>query len=495
MSGPSTSSRQQVLRTLLPGFVGTELPDWVERMLRDGLGGVCLFGENIVSPEQVRALTDAIRAANPDALIAIDEEGGDVTRLYYDRGAPYPGNAVLGRLDDREATRAVGRAVGAELRAMGVNLDFAPDVDINSDPRNPVIGIRSFGASADLVARHSAAWVDGLQAEGVAASIKHFPGHGDTAQDSHLSLPTVDVSLETLRERELRPFAAAVEAGALTVMTSHILLPQVDPENPATFSARILGGILRGELGFSGVVVSDALDMVGASGEIGIPAAAVRALAAGCDLLCIGTRNTEAQLEHIVVAVAEALGDGSLPVERLADADERLRRLVRVLMETAAAAPTASHAVQHHPSLDASTLASVFRIDPSVDLAGPGWVVVRVDTVANIAVGEVPWGPFAALRARGPELPIVAVTEADWPSLIGDIPEAASVLVVGKDNQRRAEVVRLIDSLRTRHERVVTVDMGWPGDDPSYAQIATFGASALLGEALAQLLEAEGVQA
>ena len=489
-------SRQQILSTLLPGFVGTELPDWVERMLRDGLGGVCLFGENIVSTEQVRTLTDAIRAANPAALIAIDEEGGDVTRLYYDRGAPFPGNAVLGRIDELETTWAVGRAVGAELRAVGVNLDFAPNVDINSDPRNPVIGIRSFGISADLVARHSAAWVEGLQEEGVAASVKHFPGHGDTAQDSHLSLPTVDVSLETLRERELRPFAEAIEAVALTVMTSHILLPQVDAENPATFSARILGDILRGELGFAGVVVSDALDMVGASGEIGIPAAAVRALAAGCDLLCIGTKNTEAQLEEIVATVASALGDGSLPVERLADAHERLRRLVRVLAETASAADAAgTRSRPGDAALEVAAISSTFRREPDVELGGSGWVVVRVDTVANIAVGEVPWGPFAALSAHGPELPVVAVTEEDWPARIGDIPEAASVLVVGKDNQRRAEVVRLVDALRERQARVVTVDMGWPGDDPRYAQIATFGASALLGEALARLLDAEGVRA
>jgi len=495
MSGGQTAVRRQILGTLLPGFVGTELPEWVERMLRDGLGGVCLFGENIVSTEQVRALTGAIRAANPAALIAIDEEGGDVTRLYYDRGAPFPGNAVLGRIDELEATRAVGRAVGAELRAVGVNLDFAPDVDVNSDPRNPVIGIRSFGVSAELVARHGAAWVEGLQDEGVAASIKHFPGHGDTAQDSHLSLPSVDVSLETLRERELHPFAAAIRAGALTVMTSHILLPQVDPVNPATFSPRILGDLLRSELGFAGVVVSDALDMVGASGGIGIPAAAVRALAAGCDLLCIGTKNTEAQLEEIVAAVDTALGDGTLPVERLADADERLRRLVRVLTETAAlAGAVAPTALPEHAALDVSALAATFRIDPTVDLSGHGWVVVRVDTVANIAVGEVPWGPFAAFGVHGPDLPVIAVTEHDWEARIGHIPETASILLIGKDNQRRAEVVRLVDTLRARRVPVVTVDMGWPGDDPRYAQIATFGASALIGAAFAELLDAEGAR-
>ncbi|MDO9395085.1 MAG: glycoside hydrolase family 3 protein, partial [Herbiconiux sp.] len=331
MSGLDASVRRQVLGTLLPGFEGTTLPPWVASLLEEGLGGVCLFGENISSTEHLRALTASILAANPVAAIAIDEEGGDVTRLFYRVGSPYPGNAVLGRLDAPEATRAVGAAVGAALRAVGVNLDFAPDVDINSNPDNPVIGVRSFGVSAALVARHAAEWTTGLQSQGVAASIKHFPGHGDTAQDSHLSLPVVDVSPAELRARELQPFRAAIRAGALTVMTSHILLPQIDPENPATFSPVLLQGILRGELGFDGVIVSDALDMAGASATTGIPRAAVRALAAGCDLLCIGTKNTASQLERIVAEVAAAIGDGSLPPERVADASGRVRRLAAAL--------------------------------------------------------------------------------------------------------------------------------------------------------------------
>src|SRR6201996_3008469 len=292
---------------LLPGFDGFELPDWLEKRLRDGLGGVCLFSMNIESPEQLRALTAAIYAANPLALIAIDEEGGDVTRLHSAEGSPFPGNAILGRIDDVERTRAVATTVGEQLREAGVNLNFAPDVDINSNANNPVIGIRSFGADAALVARHSAAWVEGLQSTGVAASVKHFPGHGDTSTDSHLSLPVVDRSLDELRERELVPFVASVVAGTDTVMTSHILLPQVDPDNPATLSRPILQGLLRDELGFTGVIVSDALDMTGASGKTGIPIAAVRAIDAGVDLLCIGTRNTDEQMDEIEAEIARAL--------------------------------------------------------------------------------------------------------------------------------------------------------------------------------------------
>ncbi|MBF4571345.1 glycoside hydrolase family 3 protein [Herbiconiux sp. VKM Ac-1786] len=486
--------RSSILGTLLPGFEGTTLPEWVERMLGEGLAGVCLFGENIVSPAQLKALTDAIRAANPSALIAIDEEGGDVTRLFYDRGAPYPGNAVLGRLDDLGATRAVGAAVGRALAAAGVNLDFAPDADVNSNPLNPVIGVRSFGADPELAARHAVAWTEGLQAQGVAACLKHFPGHGDTAQDSHLALPTVDAPAEVLRSRELVPFAAAVAAGASgarSVMTSHIVLSQLDPGTPATFSRPILEGILRDELGFDGVIVTDALDMAGASGSIGIPAAAVAALAAGCDLLCIGTKNTGPQLDGIVDAVQAAIDDGSLPSARVEEAAGRNRALAS-WARAASQSPSSSGAAMP----DARAVASTFGWTPEADeaLTGPGWTVVRVDTAANSAIGVVPWGPFSALAGAGVHLLGHEVVEASWRDEIEDIPAEAYVLVIGKDNERRPEVVALIDTLRARHPRVVTVDMGWPGADPRYAGVATYGASALVGEALAGVLAERGVR-
>jgi beta-N-acetylhexosaminidase len=550
-------SRARILGTLLPGFSGTELPGWVERMLGEGLAGVCLFGENVVSLPQLRSLIEAVVAANPHAVIAIDEEGGDVTRLHYDVGSPYPGNAVLGRLDSLDATEAVGQAVGAALRSVGVNLDFAPDVDVNSNSLNPVIGVRSFGAETELVARHGAAWTAGLQSQGVAACLKHFPGHGDTAQDSHLALPTVDVPVSVLRSRELVPFAAAIAAGAETVMTSHIVLPQLDATSPATFSQAVLEGVLRGELGFEGVIVSDALDMVGASGSIGIPAAAVRALVAGCDLLCIGTKNTEAQLEEIVARVEAALAAGELPAARLADAAERVAALAAAYPSSAAGSnrmefspadgsgwsveatgPADSIEVRRTDAAEGrresmefapaggsgwsrdgvgsgdsielrrarvrmSGVPGVAQVAASFGVtaaaaqalaagAGRHWVLVRVETVANIAVGQVPWGPFAALVHEHPGLEVITVTEHEA-GAAGNIPEGECVLVIGKDNERRPWVVDLLERLRRRHDTVVAVDMGWPGSDPRYAGIATYGASALLGDTLVAFLTQNGV--
>jgi beta-N-acetylhexosaminidase len=453
------------LAVLLPGFVGTTLPPWLESRLRDGLAGVCIFGENIESREQLRALTDAIRAANPAALIAIDEEGGDVTRLYYDQGSPYPGNALLGRIDDVGLTRTVARTVGAQLREVGVNLDFAPSVDVNSNPDNPVIGVRSFGADPQLVARHSAAWVAGIESSGVASSAKHFPGHGDTALDSHLSLPVVDESLEVLLGRELPPFIAAIEAGASTIMTSHISLPQLDEQNPATFSREILEHLLRGELGFAGVIVSDALDMVGASGEHGIPEAAVRAIMAGCDLLCIGTKNTDEQLSQIAQALEQAVGEDRLPAERLASAGTRNRTLASRL-----APPSGGR--ESEPAFDLARTAAAFEVTGTVVVARVH-TIVALDTVTNIAVGSAPWGPPAHVRLR----------EGDpLPEVVGQL------VLVGKDNHRHEWVRAVIDAARARAPHTVVIDMGWPAADRNYADVATFGASRHVGEALSAWL-------
>ena len=461
------------LATLLPGFVGTTLPSWLEKLLREGLGGVCIFGENIESREQLSALTQAIRRANPQALIAIDEEGGDVTRLYYDQGSPYPGNALLGRVNDLAYTRSVAESVGFELRSVGINLNFAPDVDINSNPDNPVIGVRSFGSDTSLVAAHSAAWVEGHESTAVAVSAKHFPGHGDTALDSHLALPVIDRSLNELRSRELVPFAASIAAGARSIMTSHILLPQIDPDNPATFSSLILGDILREELGFEGVIVSDALDMKGASGEIGIPAAAARALAAGCDLLCIGTKNTAEQLEAITAAIESAIAHGTLTRERIADAASRNIHLAEELAAQAAGTPVEAHSAEPEFSLDRSV--SAFDVQPAARVSAQR-TLVAIETVANIAIGVAPWGPRVDSR--------VSFGEA-LPSFEGQL------VLVGKNNHRHDWVRALIDDARSRFDGVLVVDMGWPGDSREYADVATFGASRHAGLALEVWLEGE----
>jgi len=474
---------------LMPGFEGTVLPEWLAQRLRDGLGGVCLFSMNITSREQLRELTASILAANPAAIISIDEEGGDVSRLYEAQGSPFPGNAVLGRLADADLTYRVGAQVGWELRDAGVGLALAPDADVNSNPLNPVIGVRSFGTDAAQVATHVAAWTRGLEATGVASCAKHFPGHGDTAADSHHALPVITATAHELRDRELVPFRAAIAAGARTVMTSHIVVEALDPERPATFSRAILNDLLRQELGFDGVIVTDALDMAGASGEIGIPAAAVAAIAAGADLLCIGTRNTDEQIGQIVSAINVALADGTIPSVAVPGAAARVRALgLELRRERDANEAPEGLELGGVAGLTLARVAEAFHVsDTARDLlsrsSGRPLAWIAIETAPNMAVGAAPWGPFA----DGVEPTGTISADSQGPL---SLPEGALAVVVGKDLHRHSFAADAVAALRERGD-VVVVDMGWP--EPSFAgvDIATFGASRLVGAALLEQIGRE----
>jgi beta-N-acetylhexosaminidase len=454
----------------MPSFTGPVLPDEWVGLLREGLGGICLFGSNIGDGSGVPALTAAIHAANPACVVATDEEGGDVTRLHALTGSPVPGAAVLGAAHDTVLTRAVGGLVGIDLAAAGVDLDLGPVADVNSNPDNPVIGTRSFAADPGVAATHVAAWVRGLQEAGVAACVKHFPGHGDTGEDSHLALPVLDVPLEALRRRELLPFAAAVAAGTRAVMTSHIVVPALDPGLPATLSPRVLA-LLRDELDFDGVIVSDALDMAGASAERGIPEAAVLSLAAGADLLCLGPDKPASLVGETQAAIARAVETGRLSLARLEEAAARVAalRTSPVALETAAsdASPDALR--------EAATRALIVEGDLP-DLAGAP--VVSIATEANIAVGDVPWGLGADVVVRPGERAPYA---------------AGPAIVQVRDAHRRPEVGAMLDRLVRAGATPVVIEWGWPGPrHGEFARICTRGYSRPGAEAVTELLRKAG---
>ncbi|ROR80176.1 beta-N-acetylhexosaminidase [Plantibacter flavus] len=325
---------------LWPGFLGRTAPDWLLRELDGGLAGVVYFGQNLSSePSEVAALSAELRDHRPEILIGVDEEGGNVSRLEAQTGSTLPGHAQLGALDDVETTRAVGAALAERLRAAGANVDLGPVADVNTNPANPVIGVRSFGPTADLVSRHVAAMVDGLQAGGVAACVKHYPGHGDTASDSHLDLPRIDLDLAELEAEHLPPFDAAITAGVASVMTAHIVVPAFG-DAPATLNPIPLRRLR--ESGFDGVIISDALDMAAIRSTAGSGPGAVLALEAGVDLLCIGnpsnlgpkqgaTTDEDDYLE-VFEAVCTAVADGELDraiVERAAARVAWLAQTVR----------------------------------------------------------------------------------------------------------------------------------------------------------------------
>ena len=353
---------------LLPSFPGHEAPEWVLRWADRGLGGLTLFSYNVGDHDQLRALA----ASLPGLLLAIDEEGGDVTRLEWEHGSSNPGNLALGIIDDVELTAAVAGRIAADLADCGIGLNFAPIADVNTNPDNPVIGVRSFGSDPELVARHVAAFVRGTQAQGVVACAKHFPGHGDTAVDSHLALPVASGDWEAA----LLPFRAAIEAGVGSIMTAHLVVLALDDE-PATLSRPIITGLLRGELGYDGLVISDALEMRAVADLVGVEEAAVRSIAAGSDALCIGHDLHEEAVERIHRALVDAVADGRLPAERLEEAAARVHR-TRL---TAATVPAPTREV------GAGAAARALHVEGRAQLGCAPFVVELVPP-ANIAAGE-----------------------------------------------------------------------------------------------------------
>ena len=299
---------------LMVGFEGKAVPPRLARWLREGtVCGVVLFSRNVEAPRQVRDLCREIRAAagrgRPAPLVAIDQEGGRVTRLAAAGFTPFPPARCYSLFCCR-ASRvacAVGETMAEELRAVGVDINFAPVLDVDSNPENPVIGDRALSSNPESVAELGIAFFRGTLSRGVLPVGKHFPGHGHTAADSHEELPVVRSSRATLLARDLHPFRRAIRAGIPALMTAHVLFPALDREFPATLSEKILVGLLRKQLRFRGAVVSDALEMKAITGRFGIGAAAVRAVSAGCDIVLVG--RGEKDQEEAAEAIARAWTD------------------------------------------------------------------------------------------------------------------------------------------------------------------------------------------
>ena len=476
--------RRLALRTVLGAFPGPTPPDWALSLVADGLAGYTLFGFNVDTPEGLGSLTAALRTARADVLVAIDEEAGDVTRLAHRTGSPYPGNAALGAADDVALTRTIHAAVGAELSAVGVNLNLAPGVDVNTADENPIIGTRSFGADPLLVARHGAAAVAGLQSAGVAACAKHFPGHGATLADSHLELPTVDCTLDVLRRRDLPPFVAAIEAGTKAIMTAHIRVPALTGAQPATLSAAALTGLLRTELGFGGVIVSDALEMRGASAALGIPGAAVAALNAGTDLLCLGAAVDEPLVEAVAAAIVKAIVDGRLALARVTDAAARIDALARWVSTADRAAPVDAAEASLTVARRAITVDGVLPVSAAL--------VVHVASGHSIAEGLVPWGlsPFLdAIGLDGVESHSLDASTVDVDRLLARAGTRTLVLV-GRHLHRNPAIRALVEALTAAHPTVI-VEMGWPSPwrpAGAVAFVHTYGATRANARAATDLL-------
>ncbi|WP_210585774.1 glycoside hydrolase family 3 protein [Streptomyces sp. GESEQ-35] len=485
-SGTDTLTRD-ALTVLQPGFPGTTAPDWLLRRLGEGLASVGLFGRNIASPEQLAALTAQLRAERDDVLVAIDEEGGDVTRLEVRTGSSFPGNHALGAVDDVSLTQEVAYELGRRLAECGVNLNWAPSADINSNPDNPVIGVRSFGADTDLVARHTAAYVTGLQSAGVAACTKHFPGHGDTAVDSHHAVPRIDADASVLSARELSPFRAAIAAGTRAVMSAHILVPALDPDRPATLSRRVLTDLLRGRLGYDGLIVTDGMEMQAIAATYGIERGSVLAIAAGADAICVGGGLADDEtVRRLRDALITAVRAGELPEERLADAAERVRALAHWTTETSAGAGEARTDVGMTAARRALRVTHTETYAP-LDEAP---YVAAFTPEANIAVGdETPWGVAAELTRLLPGTETSAFTEEDAAHKALAAANGRRIVAVVRDEHRHAWMAGALDTLLRESPDTIVVEMGVPQATPRGAlHIATHGAARVCGRAAAEVI-------
>ena len=340
--------RRQIGRLLIAGFNGPEIPVELRSMAREfGLGGIILFARNIVDPEQVSELCyqGTQLGGEVPAWVSVDQEGGRVARLK----APFtewPPMATLGRSGEPALAERFARALAAELKAVGITLDYAPVLDILTNPRNPVIGDRALAEKAEDTARLGSAIIRGLQTGGVAACGKHFPGHGDTSTDSHFELPLVEHPVERLREVEFTPFRAAIEARVATIMTAHIFMPALDDERPATLSRRVIAGLLREELQYQGIILSDDLEMKAIAAQYAVPNAGVLAIEAGCDgvLICSGDHDLQAAT---LEALVHAVEDERLSLTQVEDSMKRHQRAKeRFLTTTVAARPRSGHALR-----------------------------------------------------------------------------------------------------------------------------------------------------
>lgn len=304
---------EKIGQLLIVGLEGYSMDDnTLEMIEKHHVGGFILYKKNIKDVEQLVALTNSLKAANSKnkipLFISIDEEGGIVSRMP-EEVKKLPSSGTIGRMGNEELSYEVGKILGHELNLFGFNMNFAPILDINSNPQNPVIGDRAFGADKDIVSKLGVQTMKGIQSQGVISVVKHFPGHGDTSVDSHIGLPRVDHGLERLREFELVPFARAIENGADAVMVAHILFPQIDPDNPSTLSKTIITDILKGEMGFEGVVITDDMTMGAIVENYSIGDAVVKSILAGSDLIlvCHGYENELQAIDAIRGAVEKGI--------------------------------------------------------------------------------------------------------------------------------------------------------------------------------------------
>lgn len=458
-----------ILSTFSPGFGGAVVPEWIKPWLENGLGSVTLFASNTPNFETASNLISEIRSYNPDVLIAIDEEGGDVTRLFVREGSRYPTPALLGQCDDEDLTFRSYSSMGAVLRSLGVDITYAPVADVVAYENNPIVGVRSFGMSSDVVNRHVLQAVKGLQSSGVSACVKHFPGHGAVLEDSHHDLPRIKLSKNDYERTHIEPFKNAIASGVSAVMIGHLIAECLDPNLPASLSSKILRDYLRSELGFKGLIVTDALDMGAIGGPTKIHESALNALTAGADLLCFSGMGDQSQfVMNSFDWIQSAFNRGEISEDSFIDSSQRIGEIRAKNLK----------GTKVEENIDYKELISGFEVLGDVELSSSAINLVEIGTKPTIAAGDVSWGIHRELRSVGITCEIHA---SDAENL------ASKKLVVAfRDAYRDGPLLATLNRLNQRFPDAIFIDMGWPTREFEPRNlIRAYGSSAIVSQAVA----------
>lgn len=427
--------REKIGQLIVAGFPGPEIDEETQRLLAEyKIGNIILFAHNVVNREQLKGLCAELQRSitghtGYPALISIDQEGGRVTRLPKD-AVNVPGAMAIASTGRPENAYAAGRITAREMRALGINFNLAPVLDINNNKQNPVINVRSYGDTAEVVTEYGLQMLRGLKDGGVLAAIKHFPGHGDTAVDSHLGLPSIDKSLESLAELELKPFRAAIDGGAECLTSAHILFPSIEKDQvPATMSKTIITDLLKHQMGYDGLVISDCLEMDAIQNYYGTAEGAVGALKAGVHLLFI---SHSAQLvKDAVRRIEHAVETGELSVDIL---DEAVEKVLFYKAKYGVVKDGELTEAEHEVNRRAAEAISL----ESICHAGSTLVPVRKGASDTIVIGSLPYRPDQASSQASAELSFPAEAAAAWgiEHLLTDI------------NPDEAEQSRIVNEIR-----------------------------------------------
>lgn len=479
----------QIGQLFMVGFSGPVITPEIQHMIRHyRVGGIILFSRNIQHPQQILELTHALQQCARDVgyryplFIAIDQENGMVRRIGQGITA-FPGNMALGATRSEQLTYEVAKATGQELKALGINMNLAPSVDVNNNAANPVIGVRSFGEDPELVARLGAAAVRGYHDSGIVATLKHFPGHGDTSVDSHLSLPVIPYDLERLQHVELVPFQRGIAAGAGCIMTAHIYFPALvgSQSIPATIAPQILQGLLREQLGYQGVIITDCLEMDAIAQGVGIAHASVATLQAGADIVLISHRFDRQQTG--VEAVYTAVETGAIGLEQLARAAKRVQELKERFLswDIAEEDVSESRSEEHqHLSVHAYDQAVTLVRDAEalLPLREPLWVVVPQVGLQSLAEDRTyPYTHLATSLQQYHEQTRLLLLPADATEedlAFQQIDKGAIVVVITASASRRPEQAALVNRLLETGRRVIGVATTSPYDLQVFPQLSTY---------------------